>query len=71
MPSTAASVSCPAAGYCVAVDGSGGAMVYQQGNWSKVTKIDGNNAFTAVSCAATAVCLAGDQYNNVMYYAHG
>ena len=66
-----ASVSCPATGYCIAVDSDGGAVVYQQDSWSKVTKIDGNNAFTAVSCAATATCVATDQYDNVMYYAKG
>jgi hypothetical protein len=71
MPSTAVSVSCPSSGYCVAVDGSGGALVYQQGGWSKVTKIDGNNAFTAISCAAPGTCAAADQYDNVMYYAQG
>lgn len=68
MPSTAVSVSCPAAGYCVAVDASGGAVDYQQGSWSKVSKIDGNNSFTAISCVGVNTCTAADQYDNVMYY---
>ena len=56
-------------GYCVAVDTSGEALVYRQGVWSKVSKIDGNNAFTAVSCVKANTCTAADQYNNVLYYA--
>jgi hypothetical protein len=68
---TATSVSCPSDGYCVAVDQNGGALVYQQGNWSSETKVDGNNSFKSVSCAQPNQCAATDQYDNVMYYTSG
>ena len=62
-------MACPAAGYCVAVDTSGGALVYQQGGWSKASKVDGNNAFATISCVGVDTCAAADQYDNAMYYA--
>jgi hypothetical protein len=55
----------------VAVDQNGGALVYQQGNWSSETKVDGNNSFKSVSCAQPNQCAATDQYDNVMYYTSG
>ena len=63
-----ASVSCPSDGYCVAVDQSGSAFVYQQGSWSPETKIDGNNSFGAISCGRPNACVATDQHDNVLYY---
>lgn len=48
---------------------AGPALVYQQGAWSEASKIDGNNAFTAVSCVRVDTCTAADQYDNVTYYA--
>jgi hypothetical protein len=68
MSSTATGIACPATDYCVAVDGNGGALVYKQAGWSKVTKVDGNNTFAAISCVAVNTCTAADQYDNVMYY---
>ncbi len=67
-PTTATGISCPAVGYCVAVDNSGGALVYQNGSWSKAAKIDGNNNFESISCVAVNTCTATDQYDNVTYY---
>ena len=69
MPRTATGISCPAMGYCVAVDTSGEALVYRQGAWSEASKIDGNNAFTTISCVRVDTCTAADQYDNVTYYA--
>jgi len=69
MPQTAASISCPAMGYCIAVDTRGEALVYRQGVWSTVSKIDGNKAFTAISCVKVNTCMAADRYNNVLYHA--
>ena len=43
-------------------------MVYQQGSWSSVTKIDGNNSFNTISCKQENACVAMDHYDNVMYY---
>ena len=63
-----ASVSCPSDGYCVAVDQSGSAFVYQQGSWSSEAKIDGNNSVSVISCARPNACVATDQYDNVLYY---
>jgi hypothetical protein len=57
------------AGYCVAVDTSGGALVYWRGSWSKVSKIDGNNSCTAIGCTGVNTCTAADQYDNVLAYA--
>ena len=42
---TMESVSCPANGYCIAVDNSGGVIYYRNGAWTGATKIDGNNTF--------------------------
>jgi len=65
---SAVRVSCPANGYCVAVDTSGGFSTYQHGSWSSVVKIDGNNTFKALSCSAVATCAGTDSNNNVLYY---
>ena len=48
---------------------SGGALAFQQGNWSKASKVDGNNAFATISCVGVDTCAAADQYDNAMYYA--
>ncbi len=68
MPATATAISCPGSGYCIAVDGDGGAMVYQNGAWSAPVKIDGNNQFATVSCVSQTGCAATDQFDNVLYY---
>jgi hypothetical protein len=64
----AVSVSCPVAGYCVAVDNAGGFSDFQHGSWSPVVRIDGNNTFKSISCAAATTCVATDANNNVLYY---
>jgi hypothetical protein len=61
-------VACPSDGYCLAVDGSGGVLVYRDGHWSSPTDIDGTNAIEAVSCPAVDICTATDSMGNVMYY---
>jgi len=65
---TATSVSCPAAGFCVATDGSGGAVSYRNGAWSAVRPIDGTSALAAVSCPVVTSCTAADQQDDVLYY---
>jgi hypothetical protein len=65
---SAVAVSCSSDGSCVAVDNSGGTVVYSGGTWSSVTKIDGNNTFAAVSCPAVSTCAAADQNDNVLFY---
>ena len=53
----------------LAVNGSGGAVAYHDGAWSAVTRIDGQRAISALSCAALTACTAADQQDNVLYYA--
>lgn len=65
---SATAVSCPADGYCVAVDRSGGFVLYQQQTWSVVSKIDGNNTFSTLSCTTRRSCVGTDANNNVLYY---
>jgi hypothetical protein len=69
MGSTARAIACPAAGYCVAVDGSGGALTYADGTWSAVTRINGTVAADALSCPAVGRCVAADHDGNVLSYA--
>ena len=66
---SATRVSCRQDGSCVAVDNAGGYLTYQQGTWSAVTKIDGNNTFNALSCSATTSCVGADANNNILVYA--
>ncbi len=65
---TATSVSCPAAGFCLATDGSGGVVSYRDGAWSAVRRIDGTSVLAAVSCPVVTSCTAADQQDDVLYY---
>jgi len=65
---TATAVSCPAAGFCVATDGSGDAVSYRNGVWSAVRQIDGSSVLAAVSCPVVTSCTAADQQDDVLYY---
>jgi hypothetical protein len=69
MGATAATLACPADGLCLATTGSGGAVAYRNGVWSRVTRIDGRRAIGALSCPATTACTAVDRQDNVLYYA--
>jgi hypothetical protein len=69
MGTTAHALACPADGFCLAADGSGGVAVYRNGSWSAVTKVDGERAIGALSCPALTACTATDRRDNVLYYA--
>ncbi|MGN6176158.1 MAG: hypothetical protein ACTHPS_24895 [Streptosporangiaceae bacterium] len=69
MGTTAGTLACPADGSCLATTGSGGAVAYRNGVWSRVTRIDGRRAIGALSCPAVTACTAVDRQDNVLYYA--
>jgi hypothetical protein len=69
MGTTAGALACPVDGFCLAVNGSGGAVAYHNGAWSAVTRIDGQRAINTLSCPALTACTAADQQDNVLYYA--
>jgi len=57
-----ASVACPSAGLCVAVDREGRAVVGDpraQGRWT-VAAIAGMSALSSVSCSSSSQCVAVD-----------
>jgi len=65
------SVSCPAAGFCAAVDDTGDAYTWNGKSWSKGVAIDSTAAsnmddqLASVSCASLSFCVAGDLLGNV------
>jgi hypothetical protein len=69
MGTTAGVLACPVDGFCLAANGSGGAIAYHNGAWSAVTRIDGQRVIGALSCPASTACTAADQQDNVLYYA--
>ncbi len=69
MGTTAGTLACPADGSCLATTGSGGAVAYRNGVWSRVTRIDGRRAIGVLSCPAVTACTAVDRQDNVLYYA--
>lgn len=62
-----AGISCPKKGFCVAVDSSGYAFVYQSGAWSSPEPAD-SVGFNTVSCATANLCEAGDQGGGVAVF---
>ena len=68
---TPASLSCPTAGFCAAVDSMGLAMTYQSG-WSKPIGIDTASAqaggLTSVSCVTATFCVAVDSTGHALTY---
>jgi hypothetical protein len=69
MGTTAGVLACPVDGFCLAANGSGGAIAYHNGAWSAVTGIDGQRVIGALSCPALTACTAADRQDNVLYYA--
>jgi hypothetical protein len=61
------SVSCPSAGFCVAVDRAGDALTYADGTWRAPVKADAQNALGSVSCASRSFCVALDPQSAVVY----
>jgi hypothetical protein len=66
------SVSCPAASFCVAADGSGNVLTGNGSSWSKPKSIDtkdvGAGGAVYVSCPAADFCTAVDSVGNAMTY---
>ena len=44
-------LNCTSATFCVAVDGSGYAVIYGTSGWNSPSDVDGANALKAISCA--------------------
>ena len=65
---TAVTIACPADGFCVATNGKGGAVLYRNGNWSGVSKVDNNAAISSLSCASATFCVAIDNQGQAVYY---
>jgi hypothetical protein len=63
-----ASVSCPNAGFCAAVDYDGNALTYNGSSWSSPSDIDGSNALASVSCPSASFCAAVDYAGNALTY---
>jgi hypothetical protein len=61
-----ASVSCPSASFCVAVDVEGNAFTYNGSSWSQ--SLSGGGPITSVSCASASFCVAVDQSGNALTY---
>jgi hypothetical protein len=62
-------ISCPTAGFCLAVDKSGNAITLSHGTWSSPVYVDARvGTFTAVSCPATTFCVATDSGGNAFAY---
>jgi hypothetical protein len=64
------SVSCPAAGVCVAT-GRWDAYTYSAGTWAAGHLIQKDHIFTAISCPGAAFCMATDTGGNIYTYSAG
>jgi IPT/TIG domain len=71
-PATAAdnptSMSCPTSTFCVLVDYSGHAMIYNGTNWTDPDAIDTANHLNGISCPTASWCTAVDDVGNVLTY---
>lgn len=63
-----AAVSCPATTFCVALDQSGNALMYNGTQWSSPVDIDGSTALDSVSCPTTRFCMAVDTNGQAVAY---
>lgn len=69
-PANLTAVSCPAAGYCVAL-GEEDSYTYSHGAWAKGVLVQSSNTFTSISCPTTSFCEAADGGGNVYAYSRG
>jgi hypothetical protein len=68
------SVSCPAAGVCLATDGSGGhAYTFAGGAWGPPVSVDPTvgGQFGPISCASTTLCVATDDLGRAFVDSNG
>lgn len=63
-----ASVSCPSASFCAAVDSDGRVVIYGAGGWSAPSSLSDGTPFTSVSCASSQFCVAVDDDGAVYAY---
>jgi hypothetical protein len=61
-------LSCPTWSFCVAVDGTGHAAIWNGTTWSAPSDIDGTNELWAVSCVSSSFCVAIDTTGHVLTY---
>ena len=54
------SISCASGSFCVAVDGTGNAIIYSGGTWQTPHEIDVGRQLTSVSCTSPSACVAVD-----------
>jgi hypothetical protein len=69
-PADLRSVSCPAAGTCLAA-GKGDAYTYSAGRWAVGHLIEADRIFSSISCPAASFCIAADTGGNVYTYSAG
>ena len=60
------SVSCTSSSFCVAVDASGNALIWDGIAWSAPVNIDGSNDLASVSCSSSSFCVAVDHSDNAL-----
>jgi hypothetical protein len=66
-----ASVSCPSAGFCAAVLGSGYAATYDGAGWSRPVRLSSSGEPDSVSCATASFCLAVDARDSSAFLFNG
>ncbi|HEV3260744.1 MAG TPA: protein kinase [Gemmataceae bacterium] len=64
------SVSCPAAGFCLAADSAGNVYTRSGGTWSQPHAL-GGGGLTSVSCATSSFCAATSRSDGVFTYSGG
>ncbi len=67
---TFASISCPAATFCLATDSGGNVYTYSGGQWSGPRQL-ADGAMTSVSCATISFCAATGPHGRAYVYADG
>jgi Protein kinase domain len=67
---TFASISCPAATFCLATDSGGNVYTYSGGHWSGPRQLT-DGALTSVSCATISFCAATGPDGRAYVYADG
>ena len=62
-------ISCPTAGFCLAVDKAGDAITLSNGSWGSPAYVDARaGTFTSVSCPLTTFCMAADSGGSAFAY---
>ena len=65
---TLTSVSCPTSRFCVAVDASGNAIVYNGSRWLHRLSLDPGHALVSVSCPSSQFCMTVDDVNSIIAF---